>query len=357
MGCDSIKHDLTASGEMAKIGIKEIAAQAGVSIATVSHAFRNPGRVSNSTREKVLAIAREGGYTPNKLAASLRTSRSGNIVVIIPDVADSYNARIINTIEKVAHKRGYSVLLGDTQGSEQREREFAAMTSSGQADGIILLSHRIPFEVDENNQFLEKLPPLVNGCEYTGHDEVPSVTIDDRQAAIDATQHLLDYGHRDIAVITGDMNSTSSQNRLAGFRQAMAQAGLEPDEDQIVYATYTLEDGESAGNTLLLKKTRPTAIFCFSDELALGCMHTLRKNKFRVPEDMSVIGIDNIPFARFCAPTLTTISQPTEVIGSTCATLLLDLIDGRGPESMRHILPHELLVRESTGPLTKRRML
>jgi len=344
-------------GEMMKIGIKEIAAKAGVSIATVSHAFRNPGRVSDVTRERVLAIAREGGYTPNKLAASLRTSRSGNIVVIIPDVADSHNAKIINAIEKVAHQRGYSVLLGDTQGSEQRELEFAAMTGSGQADGIILMSHRMPFAVDDSNRLLEKLPPLVNGCEYTGHDGVPSVTIDDRQAAIDATRHLLDFGHRDIAVITGDMNSTSSQNRLDGFRLAMTQADLQPDEDQIVYAAYTLEDGASAGNTLLLKKTRPSAIFCFSDELALGCMHTLRKNGFRVPEDISVIGIDNIPFARFCAPTLTTISQPTEVIGSTCATLLLDLIDGRRPEKMRHILPHELLVRESTGPLTKRTTL
>ena len=122
---------------MTKIGIKEIAAQAGVSIATVSHAFRNPGRVSDATREKVLAAAKEAGYTPNKLAANLRTSKSGNIVVIIPDVADSHNAKIINAIEKVAHSRGYSVLLGDTQGSEQREREFAAMTSSRQADGIM----------------------------------------------------------------------------------------------------------------------------------------------------------------------------------------------------------------------------
>jgi len=299
-----------------------------------------------------LAAAKEGGYTPNKLAASLRTSRSGNIVVIIPDVADSHNAKIINAIEKVAHDRGYSVLLGDTQGSEQREREFASMTNSRQADGIILMSHRMPFAVDENKQFMEKLPPLVNGCEFTGHDDIPSVSIDDRQAAVDATQHLLDYGHRNIAVITGDMNSTSSQMRLEGFRDTMNEADLQVRERQIVYAAYTLEDGEKAGNTLLLQKNRPTAIFCFSDELAIGCMHALRQNGFRVPEDISVIGIDNIPIARYCAPTLTTISQPTEEIGTTCATLLLDLIDGKKPGKMRHILPHELLVRESTAQLT-----
>lgn len=335
---------------MTKMGIKEIAAQAGVSIATVSHAFRNPGRVSDTTREKVLGIAKAGGYTPNRMAASLRTSRSGNIVVIIPDVADSHNAKIINAIEKVAHERGYSVLLGDTQGSEQREREFAQMTSSGQADGIILMSHRLPFDIDGSDDLPEGFPPLVNGCEFTGHAAIPSVTVDDRQAAVDATNHLLEFGHRDIAVITGDMNSTSSQQRLEGFRSAMSEAGLEVNEDQIIYAAYTLKDGEESGNALLLQKKRPTAIFCFSDELALGCMHSLRKNGFHVPGDISVIGIDNIPFARYCAPTLTTISQPATMIGSTCATMLLDLIDGKKPEKLRHILPHELLVRESTGP-------
>ena len=336
---------------MTKMGIKEIAAQAGVSIATVSHAFRNPGRVSDATREKVLGIEKAGGYTPNRMAASLRTSRSGNIVVIIPDVADSHNAKIINSIEQVAHGRGYSVLLGDTQGSEEREREYAQMTSSGQADGIILMSQRIPFDGVDDENFLESLPPLVNGCEFTGFEGIPSVSIDDRQAAMDAANHLLELGHSDIAVITGDMNSTSSQDRLKGFRYAMGTAGIKPDEDLIVYASYTLKDGETSGNTLLLRKSRPSAVFCFSDELALGCMHALRKNGFRVPEDISVIGIDNIPFASYCAPTLTTISQPAELIGSRCATLLLDLIDGKKPEQLRHILPHQLLVRESTAAL------
>ena len=130
---------------MTTIGIKDIAARAGVSIATVSHSFRNPGRVSDATLKKVLAAADDLGYTPNKLAASLRTARSGNIVVIIPDVADSHNSKIIKGIESVAHTRGYSVLLGDTQGSEARAREFAAMTTSRQADGIILMSHLLPF--------------------------------------------------------------------------------------------------------------------------------------------------------------------------------------------------------------------
>jgi LacI family repressor for deo operon, udp, cdd, tsx, nupC, and nupG len=313
--------------------------------------LRKPERVSEATRKKVLATAEEIGYTRNSLAASLRTSRSGNIVVIIPDVADSHNFKIVKAIEKVAHSRGYSVLLGDTQGSEKREREFAAMTRSRQADGIILMSHRIPFDLPDDGDASGDLPPLVNGCEFTGYDGFPRVGIDDRQAAVDATQHLIDLGHREIAVITGDMHSNSSRERVEGYRQAMAGAGLEPNERLIVYGEYSAECGESAAEALLKQRDRPSAVFCFSDEIALGCMYALRQHGFEIPDDMSVIGIDNIPFARYLTPSLTTVAQPTDEIGRTCATLLFDLIDGKKPDRYRHVLAHELLVRQSTRRL------
>lgn len=336
---------------MTKVGIKEIAAEAGVSIATVSHAFRNPGRVSDESRKKVLDAAKKIGYTPNRLGASLRTSKSGNIVTIIPDVADSHNAKIIRAIEKVAHRRGYSVLLGDTQGSEEREREFAAMTVSRQADGIILMSHRLPFETGKKKLKLDDLPPIVSGCEFTGHDCIPAVAIDDVQAAMDATHHLISYGHKDIAVITGDMDTTSSRDRLEGFRGAMSQSGLRCDEDLIILSDYSLSGGEAATESLLLRKNRPTAIFCFSDEIALGCMYALRQHGFRVPDDISVMGFDNIPVAKYFSPPLTTVAQPTEEIGTACATILLDLIEGNEPEKLRNLLPHKLLIRESTRRL------
>ena len=335
---------------MKKVGLKDIAADAGVSIATVSHALRNPGRVSEATREKVLAAADRIGYTPNKLAASLRTARSGNIVVIIPDVTDSFNSGIIGAIERVAHRRGYSVLLGDTQGSAVREREFAAMTLSHQADGIILMSHRLPFADEFGGS--AGLPPIVNGCEFTGDARVPLVAIDDVAAARDATRHLLEGGHRRIAAITGDIQSTSSRDRLRGYRAALEEAGLAPEERLVVHGAYSLKAGEHAAGQLLLQKRRPTAVFCFSDDIALGCMYALRQNGFDVPGDISVIGFDDIPFARYCAPPLTTVAQPTEEIGKTCATLLLDLIEGAAPPRARHILPHRLVVRESTRPLT-----
>jgi len=333
---------------MTKIGIKDIAAQAGVSIATVSHAFRNPSRVSDDTRKKVLALAEQMGYSPNRLAASLRTARSGNIVAIIPDVTDSYNSRIIKGIERIAHSRGYSVLLGDTQGSEEREREYAALTRSRHADGIILMSHRLPFDVDDMDRGGQRLPPIVNGSEYTGYAGIPSVSIDDKQASIDATNHLLGYGHKDIVVITGNMDSTSSRQRLEGFHVAMQAAGLDVGSRNIVYGEYTIKGGERSAQALLAHKERPTAVFCFSDEIAFGCLHALRNRGFDVPGDISVMGFDDVPFAGYCAPPLTTMAQPTEEIGATCATILLDIIEGEQPTKFRHILPHKLVVREST---------
>jgi LacI family repressor for deo operon, udp, cdd, tsx, nupC, and nupG len=195
------------------------------------------------------------------------------------------------------------------------------------------------------------LPPIVNGCEFTGCDSIPYVAIDDIQAGMDATRHLIDFGHKDIAVITGDMNTTSSRDRLEGFRGAMSQSGLQTNEDLIAFSEYSLQGGETAVETLLLQKNRPSAIFCFSDEIALGCMFALRRHNFSVPDDISVIGFDDIQIASYVSPPLTTIAQPTEDIGAVCATILLDLIDGKKPEKYRHILPHRLVVRESTRRL------
>lgn len=333
---------------MSSVGIKHIASLAGVSIATVSRTLRDPERVSESTRAKVLKAVKECGYTPNKLGVSLRTSRTGNIVVIIPDVSDSFNFGAIKSIEAYAQQRGYSILLGDTQGSEELERTYASMVRSRQADGIIMFSHRLPFDIDYSIDVYEQLPPLVNSCETMGIPAIPFVSIDNTQAAYDATQHLIDSGHKDIALITGNIESPSSQHRLEGFRKAMKDAGIPINEDLIHYATYSVEDGESVTKEILQKEKQPTAIFCLSDEMALGCCSAIRNAGLHMPDDISVMGFDDIPFSRYLSPPLTTISQPTKEIGKTCIRLLLDIVEGKRPEKTEYILPHKLVIREST---------
>jgi len=304
---------------MAKVGIKDVAIRAGVSIATVSHALRNPNRVAKSTREKVLEAVKEIGYTPNNMGVSLRTAKSKNIVTIIPDITDSHNSDIITAIEKVAYQHGYSVLLGNSQGLEEREREFANMTASRQADGIILLSHKLPFTLPGDGD-ISRLPPLVNGCEPLNLEGIPTVCIDDIKAGFDAAKHLIDYGHKDIGVITGDMSSPSSDLRLQGFMSAISQAKL-------------------------LLGDCPTAICCFSDEIALGAMAKLRHNGIQVPEDISVIGFDGIKFGKYSNPALTTILQPAAEIGEICTRILVQLLEGERPSKIRHVLPHSLKIR------------
>ena len=331
---------------MAKVGIKDIALRAGVSIATVSHAFRNPSRVSEATRIKVLAAADEVGYTPNRLAANLRTARSGNIVAIIPDIGNSFNSDIIKAIEQVAYSRGYSVLLGDTQGLPARENEFVAMTRSRQADGIILMSHRVPFDEGDS---VRQLPPIVGACEFSGHDGFPAVTVDDVAGACDATRHLLELGHRRIAVITGDMATTSSRERMQGYGKAMSEAGLGQDDRLIVHGDYSSRSGDVSTLKLIARGLRPSAIFCFSDDLALGCIYALRQQGLNVPADVSVVGYDDIVSARYYSPPLTTIAQPRREIGRLCATMLFDRIAGLPVPNRRHILAHRLVVRQSTA--------
>lgn len=339
---------------MSEIGIKELARIAGVSTASVSRALSNPERVSKSMREKVLSAANEVGYRPNRLGASLRTSRSGNIIAIIPDISDTFNSGVIQSLERAAAERGYSVLFGDTQGLRERELAYGNMVRSRQADGIIVFSHRLPFEDEALASENFKLPPLVNSCEYAQSpytSQLPWVSIDNVQAGYDATEHLLSLGHTKIAVITGDQGSPSANQRLQGYKAALADAGVEFKASLIHQGEYTLEAGVRLTEKILLAKQRPTAIFCMCDESALGCIATLKEHNFSVPGDISVVGFDDIRFARYLSPSLTTIAQPVEEIGRKCVEILLDVIEGKSIENPKNILPHKLVIRDSTAAL------
>ncbi|MBX2849618.1 MAG: LacI family transcriptional regulator [Acidiferrobacterales bacterium] len=342
---------------MTDIGIKELAKFAGVSTASASRALSNPGRVSNSMREKVQAAAKEIGYRPNKLGASLRTSKTRNIIAIIPDISDTFNSGVIQSLERTATERDYSVLFGDTQGLRERELAYGDMVRSKQADGIILFSHRLPFDERDLKSDNFTMPPLVNSCEQSNANKtqgLPWVSIDNIAAAKDATNHLLSTGHTEIAVITGCIDSPSTTQRLQGYREALADAGLPYRDELVHFGDYTLESGHRCTKDLLATKLIPTAIFCMCDETALGCLSTLKEQGYSLPEDMSVVGFDDIRFAKYFTPSLTTIAQPVEDIGRRCVEVLLDIIDGNPLDKTDIILPHKLVVRDSTQRLQKK---
>lgn len=333
------------------IGIKEIAKEANVSPATVSRVLRNPELVAEAKRNTVLEVIKRTGYTPNSLGVSLRKSKTYNLVAVIPDVISAFNYPVIRAIESIALQHGYSLLLGDTQEQESRERSFAAMARSRQADGILLFCSRLPFDIDPALPLADQLPPMVNACETVSVTGLPKVNIDNAAAAEDAVNYLLSLGHRRIGIVAGNMTSPSTLDRLQGYRRALQKAGLPYEEELIEVGDYGLQKAEQATRKLVARENRPTAIFAFSDEMAMSCLATLHNLGYKIPQDFSVMGFDNISYAQYCYPALTTIAQPMTEIGIACMELLLPQLNGEPMQECNKILPHKLIVRNSTGVL------
>lgn len=333
---------------MARTSIKDIAYHAGVSIATVSNSLRNPERVADATRERVLATVKELGYVPNRFGVGLRTARSNTILAIIPDISEAFYSGIFRGVEDALSRQGYNMLLGSARGREQREQEHASFASTGQVDGILLFSHRYPFATDANGHVLPDAVPVVSCCEDSGVGGVPLVSIDNVSAAMEGTRYLLGLGHSNIAVLTGSLEQPSNRERLQGFRLAMAQAGRPCDESNIFCEAYSPEFCQHVNQVLLSRKERPTAIFCFADEMAFACMTFLRQDGYRVPEDFAVLGFDGVPFIRSLSSPLSSLSQPFYEIGQRASEILLDMIAGKPLGSEREILQHKLYVALST---------
>jgi LacI family transcriptional regulator, repressor for deo operon, udp, cdd, tsx, nupC, and nupG len=329
--------------------IYEVARRAGVSTATVSRVLSQPDVVAPDTRRKVIAAVERLGYTPNAAAANLRTLRTRKLLVTVPDISNPFFSLILRGIEDTALSEGYSVLLGDTQHDEGREERYAQMLRRKEADGLIFLGHRVP---EAAAALVRSLPPghapIVNGCEFSSELGIPSVHIDNATAASDAMDHLYRLGHQRIGIVTGPLVSPLSRDRLHGATTRAKAAGAAGDV-VVVNGDFSIESGAVAGERLLDGRNPPTAIFCFNDEMAMGVLETARRRKQRVPDDLSVVGFDDIRFARHVDPPLTTVAQPMRQIGEGTVRLLLDILQGKGaPRSVT--LPHLLVVRASTAP-------
>jgi LacI family repressor for deo operon, udp, cdd, tsx, nupC, and nupG len=330
--------------------IYTVAKRAGVSTATVSRVMSQPEIVSPSTRNKVLQAVEDLGYAPNSAARHLRTLRSGKLLVTVPDICNPFFALILQGIEDAAHRDGYAVLLGDTQHDETREERYALMLRRKEADGLIFLGHRLP---DAAQAFIRSVAPrcapVVNSCEFSTRLGVPGVHIDNAKASADGIDHLYRLGHRKIAIVTGPLVSPLSRDRLRGVK-ARAKA-LDAEADlEIVTGNFSIESGAEAADRLLSQPARPTAIFCFNDEMAMGVLDMARQRGVRVPKDLSVMGFDDIRFARYVDPPLTTIAQPMRDIGETSVRLLLEILQGRTTNPQSITLPHTLMIRSTTAP-------
>ena len=330
--------------------IYAVAKRAGVSTATVSRVLSRPDVVAPNTRRKVMRAVETLGYVPNSAAKNLRTFRSDKILVTVPDLSNPFFSLILQGIEDTAGRAGYSVLVGDTQHDVKREERYAQMLKRKEADGLIFLGHRLPKPVAAFVRTMApRCAPVVNGCEFSPRLGVPSVHIDNAKAAYEAMDHLYRLGHRRIGVITGPLVSPLSRDRLQGSK-ARAKKQKAGHRFTVIEGDFSIESGTVAAERLLAAHNRPTAIFCFNDEMAMGVIQTAKRHQLRIPDDLSVVGFDDIRFARCIDPPLTTIAQPMRAIGEGTVRLLLEILNGESTPPVSMTLPHTLIIRSSTAP-------
>jgi LacI family transcriptional regulator len=324
------------------VTIKDVARLAGVSPSSVCRALTNPHQVRPETRHRVENAARNLGYAPNRVARSLITGRTGNIGVVLPDLANPFFPSVVKSIQTQARRFDYAVFLSDTDEDPAVEVPLIRALAK-QVDGFLLCSPRAAD--DEIKAFAGQTPMVVLNRRITGF---PSVTADSADGMRQAVGHLHALGHRRIAYVAGPRASWSHRDRLRGIKSATSSYEMELIE--IGNVAPTVEGGTAAAD--LVVASPATAVLAYNDLVALGLLNRLQARGIAVPGRISVVGFDDIMLAGLVSPGLTTVAIAKENIGRAGVELLLELMaDPQGPTATRRVLPTQLIVRGSTGPL------
>ncbi|MFB9782006.1 LacI family DNA-binding transcriptional regulator [Rhodococcus baikonurensis] len=339
--------------------LREIADQAGVHISTASRVLRQPEPADgwSDSALRVRQVAEELGYQPNLWAASLRTRKTTTIGVVMPRLTDVVVATMFQGIEEAATAAGYSVLLSSPPDDLDAQRKAVEFLVSRQVDGLMLSSIHLPGTDFVDSLPLRSLPILllnrhIDQATSSPNSSLPFVSGDDRLGGYLAGKHLLDCGYRDLGVIAGPDHASTSRERVAGFRDALTEAGLELPPNRIVASEFEVQGGVDAAATLLSGNTRPDAVFTVSDTIAIGVLGVARDLGLSIPDDLALVGYNDIPVVSQLPVPLTTVRSPAHKIGATGLEHLLALIAGRNVESVK--LPVELIVRASTRKLSAR---
>ncbi len=325
--------------------IRDVARVAGVSVATVSRALTSPEKVSESSLKKVKDAIQLVGYRPNLLARNFRSARSYSVVVLVPNITNPFFSQVIQSIEDRAQQKGYAVLLGDTRESSKREQEYVNRVETRLADGVIQLR-------PQSMNFTPGAIPWVTACACRDTPG-PSVRIDDVSAARTIVDYLISLGHSRIGVITGLKDNPHTMERLDGYKLSLTNAGIPLDKELIAEGDFTLWSGQNATKQFFEMQQPPTAIFCMNDEMAIGAIQTIKAKGFKIPEDISVAGFDDITYAKYWDPGLTTVAQPAEEFGKISMDLLVRIIEGEQLDDQDIVLPAEFIIRKSTGAVAK----
>jgi LacI family transcriptional regulator len=330
--------------------MRDVAERAGVSVTSVSHVINETRPVSYELRERVLAAMEELGYHPNRLARSLRSGKTHTIGTIVPDSADPFFAEVARGIEDTAFENGYSLILCNSDANLDKEAFYTDVLVEKQVDGILFLAAGGSTERILDLQ--QRGMPVVVVDRELPAVHVDSVVTDNAGGGWSATRHLIDLGHRRIGYIAGPSDLTLSEYRSTGYRKALEEAGIAVDENLVVRGAFDFESGYRAARQLLTNSQRPTAIFACNDLMAIGAICAAVELGLRVPEDLSVIGYDDVPLASYSNPPLTTIAQPIYDLGVVAASMLLERLHDPGRPARRIVLDVELQIRRSTAALS-----
>src|SRR6266568_4064998 len=337
-----------------EVSIEDIARVAGVSHSTVSRALRDSSLISVEMRERIQELAREMGYTPNAIAQSLLTRQTSTIGLVVTSISDPFWGDVMKGVEEVARAAGFSVFLSASHNDPDQEMAIIETFHRRRVDGILIAASRI---TNNNNKRLKsfRVPTvLINSQTESEATLLHWVSVDDRKGAQLAVEHLLRLGHRSIGYLGISSRPRSNQQRLLGYQSALATAGV-PCCDAWVVITAgdeaSHEEDVTAGQTALprLLDAGVTAIFCYNDMTAIGVLMACRERGIAVPEELSVIGFDDIRMASYVTPPLTTVQQPKVQLGCLATQVMLDLLNHR--PGRNHILMPTLMLRASTAPL------
>lgn len=337
---------------MPRVSIKDIARAAEVSHSTVSRALSDSPLVSAETKLRIQRLADEMGYSPDAQARSLVMGRTQTIGVVVTTITDPFIAEVVQSIETTAHQHNYSVILASSKSEPEREIAAVEMLHSKRVDGVVVTSSRVGALYQAHLDRLGVPVVLLNSHTKESGSYTFSINVDNRHGGFLATAHLIELSHRRIAYIAGPANHSDDLDRLAGYREALAWAGVPFDPALIVAGTGEAGGGQKALPQLLALDPRPTAAFCYNDMTAIGLLHAARAQGLDIPGDLALVGFDDIPFASYVQPPLTTVAQPKPEMGRRAVEMVLALLaeTADGLEAVSDILVQgELVVRASSG--------
>jgi DNA-binding LacI/PurR family transcriptional regulator len=332
------------------VTMRQIAERANVSIGTVSHVINETAAVRPKLRDRVLEAIRSMGYQPSALAQGLRKNRTNMLGMVIPDITNPFFPSVVRGVEDVAYKRSFRVILCNADNDPSKEASYVRELRSYRIAGLLIIPAGGADIAGHLRAYASASVPVV--C----IDRVPegwkgdAVLVANAEGAYQATRHLIQVGHKRLAVIAGPLSLTNAAERLKGFTRALNEAGIEIEPEFVQESRFDTASGYQAALRLLRMLPRPTAIFACNDLMAYGVLQAARELGLRCPEDLSIAGFDSLEFAKFTDPSLTSVYQPGYQLGATATRLLLQRVDGLRSAPKKVLLPTDLKKRNSVGP-------